>query len=498
MNRRAPALLLLCFLAAASGSRGQVIEGVFVHFGYDAQDNAMPAALLGPYFAELASIGVGTVVVDQVRARTVPGCAGDSSSFKWLPEFPGKLGSILDLAARYGMGVYVGLAVTMVSCKEFWDPQKPNAMLAVQDTAATVDALAGYATHPAFRGWYIPDEPPALDESPYPYYANLVTAIKARTPGAPVVVAPPLALAAGGCGGPCAPSALADKALKFRNATGVDIQAWQDSVGSSATELNQWSRSGSSVEQYFVGLADALGQDGLWADVELFTWASSLFQFPGYQPASMSRINEQLWETRSGSGGRSAKRVVWLQQYHMSAAYPGRFQGAERLLAAYKAYYGYTGRLLTPMNYGNYLWETPPSSSYPDPANQKLFDRHAGDPRDFLQRDWTGVVGTAQVVVDLGGPQRIDWVAADLLHDPGLGIQVPTQLDVYCANVPGEFAAAPLMSSRPRTAENGVASAGEYVLGNDLPLAATCRWLRIVLTNPGYWTFLSEVEIIGG
>jgi len=496
LNRRLPALLSIGCLAAAGGAPAQVIDGVFVHVGYGPADNAMPSTVLEPYFAELASIGVGTIIVDQVRVRAAPGCGGDATAFQWLPEFPGKLGSILDLASRYGMGVYVGLVLTMVACRDFFDPQQPNAALAVQDTAGTVDALSSSAAHPAFRGWYIPDEPTGLDDVVYGYYANLVAAIKTRTPAAPVVVAPPLAL--GACNGLCGPSALADKALRFRNATGVDIQAWQDSVGTSATRLNQWTRSGWTVEQYFAALADALGQDGIWADVELFTWASNLFQFPGYQPASMSRINEQLWETRSGAGGRSAKRVVWLLQYHMSSVYPGRFQGAERLLAAYKAYYGFAGRVLTPLNDGNYVWETPPSSGYPDPGNQKLFDRHAGDPKDFLQADWTGVAGTAQLVIDLGSPQRVDWVAADLLHDPDLGIQIPSQLDVYCANLEGQWGATPVMSSRPAPAFGGAASAGESVLGNDRPMGTTCRWLRVVLTNPGHWTFLSEMEIVGG
>jgi hypothetical protein len=28
-------------------------------------------------------------------------------------------------------------------------------------------------------------------------------------------------------------------------------------------------------------------------------------------------------------------------------------------------------------------------------------------------------------------------------------------------------------------------------------MGARCRWVRIVLTNPGSWTFLSEIELTG-
>src|SRR5690242_6831165 len=70
------ALAMLCFADARSAAPARVIDGVFVHFGYDSHDNAMPASVLEAYFAELASIGVNTVIVDQVRARTARGCDG--------------------------------------------------------------------------------------------------------------------------------------------------------------------------------------------------------------------------------------------------------------------------------------------------------------------------------------------------------------------------------------------------------------------------------------
>jgi hypothetical protein len=124
-----------------------------------------------------------------------------------------------------------------------------------------------------------------------------------------------------------------------------------------------------------------------------------------------------------------------------------------------------------------------------------MFDRRAGDPKSSLQSDWTGVHGTAQLVVDLGSAQRVDWIAVDLLQEPASGIRIPSKLELYCGNTAGEWPRAPATSAK-RPAGGGTAS-GEFVLGNDSPMGATCRWLRIVLTNPGSWTFLSEIELVG-
>ncbi|TMD62665.1 MAG: hypothetical protein E6I84_16895 [Chloroflexi bacterium] len=78
VSRRAVAVAL-CLFSLAGSARGEgarAIEGVFVHFGYDARDNAMPAKDLPAYFAELASIGIDTIVIDQVRPESARNCEG--------------------------------------------------------------------------------------------------------------------------------------------------------------------------------------------------------------------------------------------------------------------------------------------------------------------------------------------------------------------------------------------------------------------------------------
>jgi hypothetical protein len=479
-------------LGAPFAARAQPLEGAFLHFGYAAGDDELPAAVLRAQVAELASLGVGTLVVSQVRVkRPEAGCGGSAADFEWLAGFPGGLQGLLDLAARHGMGVYVGLVATALACPAFFDAGAPNAALAVAETRSAVEALLPLAAHPAFRGWYLPDEPDPFAGAPLEaHLARLVAAVKARTPAAPVVAAPSLAFALGACGGaPCDPAAVAARALGLRQATGLDVQAWQDGVGAAAVRLAGWDRAtGFTVEAYLQALRGALGEAGLWTVVELFTWAPALLRFPGYQPAAASRLNEQLWEARHGPGGL---RVAWLPQRHLSAVHPGRLPGAARLLAAHRAAAGRSGQWLAAPAV-SYAWESPPSPAYPDPGGL-LLDRRAGDPTDLLG-GWCGVLGSAALVVDLGAPRRIDWIALDLLSAPAAGVRLPRRLDISCAQVPGAWPAAPDVSVAP-PAE---AAPGESVLGNDAPLGLGCRWLRLALDNPGAWTFVGELELIGG
>ena len=211
-------------------------------------------------------------------------------------------------------------------------------------------------------------------------------------------------------------------------------------------------------------------------------------------PTAGARLARQLAHTRSGPGGFTDRRVAWLHQQHMSETRPGRFPGAARLLHAYRASNGLGGTMHTGPG-TSYIWETPPSPSFPD-AGGELTDGRTGDPRAPDQAGWSGIVGGASIVVDLGGSKDVDWVGVHVLASPAWGIRIPDSLRLEGS---GEGAGDPwvLIATIARPFDPPASfQEAEYVLGNDTPLNARCARIRIVLANPR-WTFLSEVEVSG-
>ncbi len=464
------------------------VAAAFVHFGYSATDDALSTTALPGFLDDMVAVGVDTLIVSQTRVKqTAAGCGGTAASFEWVAGFPGKLQTILDEAKLRGMTVFVGTTMAMNACGSL--TTAPNPALVQADTATHMASLhASYGAHAAFAGFYIPDEPGHLGASGHPYYAALASTLKGFS-SKPVAVAPFLA------GSPPPPATLAANAVAFKNATKVDLQIWQDSVGAAAIRLYPWSRAGATTEEYYSALAGALGA-GLWADVELFNYGDPLFNTSGklsggYRSASAMRLNAQLWSSRF-----AARRAAWLHQWHLCETIgPARgFGEARRLREAFRALYGIAGSyLLKPST--PYTWQTPPSASYPDSGGE-LTDTHTGDPLVHTDKTWVGVNGTATMTFDLGAATQVDWVAAHVLAEPSPAIAAPSAIELRCSTNGSSFA---LVRAEPSPIA-GVSLSGvtreEYVIGNLTPLAATgCRYLRVTLVNSA-WTFVSEVEVV--
>ncbi|MBI2896946.1 MAG: DUF4434 domain-containing protein [Deltaproteobacteria bacterium] len=445
------------------------LQGTFLSF----DSGAVTSELVPEYLDELLALGMDTVVVASSRVKS-GGCA--AGSFAWHPELPDKLGLLLDDAREREISVYLGLVGTAGACPSF--ENATNAPAAAADTGTTVAELEkAYGAHPALAGWYIPDEPGQCPSFVHGYFAGVVAAIRARS-DRPIVVAPYLA----GGTSTLTPFEVGERAVAFRDATGVTIQAWQDSVGADAVDLG-YARQGSlgAVEDYFREISNALGREGLWADVELFNWGSPLFGGPGYGSVSAVRLEAQL---RQASDDLAARRVSWLAQLHMGTVDSNHDAGSSRLAASYRALFGLGGQYLAP---AGYAWETPPAASYPD-AGGELTNHRTGDPRDFLHEEWVGVLGDAAFSVDLGAERPIDWVGVHALDDGASAIAIPDRLDLSCST---DGATWNLLASVPRPVAS---SDGEYLLANTAPLGAACRSVRVQLSND-VWTFVSEVEI---
>lgn len=485
-------MILLLISQSILGQTQNRLNGAFINPGYGANNNSLPVALINDYFDELQDLGTDTIILAQTRVTSAGmGCATSPADFEWVSGFPSKLGTILNAAQQRGIQVYVGTTLTTIQCNQFFG--NANAQAVKNDVLSNFSTLAAsYGSHPAFAGWYISDEPGIPAAAQYPYYQGVRQALGQITPEKPAAVSPFL----GSVNQLPSPTVVGAAASLFRNATGIDIQIWQDSIGAfSQAKLFHWDRAGFSTEDYFSALSAQLGS-GLWANVELFNNGSPLFNSVNgtltgaYRPASAQRLNQQLW-----SGRFAAKRVAWLHQIHLSeVGAPGAYQEGARLQAGYRAVFGIGGAgMLTALNHSNYVWLTPPSPSYPDNGS-KMFDRRSADPTSPQDSGWVGVNGSATLRVDLGTTRALDWVGVQTLSRPSWGIRTPTTLTVRCGTTVSNLATVATINAPFTQAALASTEAEEYVLGNYSPIGANCRHVELSMPNSN-WTFIGEVEL---
>lgn len=457
---------------APPASSGAPISGTFVY------PQALSTVQLQTLFTELKQFGMDTVIISQTKSRRTADCNKDE--FVWGDGLPGKLDTVFSLAQANNMRVYLGLVSAWC--------EKPNMVAITTAYKDTVQSLLEkYGSNSTFAGWYIPDEPSlAYWEDPsvwYSYWAALATSIKQYS-NKPIIVSPIL-----GGAELRTPAQIGARALAFKQATGIDIQAWQDSEQSFALNLNWQKRGTPSLSDYFNAIGGAIGKDAFWSDIEVGNccegWAEG--QGGAYYPASLARVRKQI-ESSTGA----SKIISWIHQSQMSSL-AGLSKwvvapGAARLGAAYRAWYGIGGDLayLTPTSY---TWLTEPSSKHPDTGKQ-LLDGISGDPKRFDDPSWVGLVGNASVEFSFDAPKTIAWVGVHVLNVNEPSIKFPDRLRLACKTT-GSFQDVGTWSLGITKRDS------EYVLSNTAPLNATCKGLRVYLESSGGWTFLSEVEIVG-
>lgn len=456
-----------------------LINGSFVHFGYSDTTPAMTISQFKQLLNEMRSLGMNIIVLDAVRMKkNDAGCGGSANDFYWVAGFPNKLKRVLDEANKRGMIVYIGTVMSFMSCDNFH--KSPNKDLVYQDIKTHIKTIAdSYKDHPAFAGWYIPDETGA-DSSlikRIPYYYNITHQLKQLTPGKKVIISPYLQP------GALSPSDLAYVAAFFRDGTGIDIQAWQDGTGAFANQPSSDGQDKYSTEDYYFQLVNRLGSEAVWADVELFN-------FKNYSSASVTRLNKQL-----SAAQLPGKRISWLFQSHMS---PSRgpntgYKEARRLFRSYQALYGIKGAYLS--YEGSYRWITPPSSQYPDSYGE-LNNSNTADPRNPFSTGWVGVPGNAQFIFDFSSPTNVDWLGVHIVIHPSWGITSPAELHVSCSTDGTGFGPTKVVTPAPGGTDISSDSGTEYVISNFAPFNfKNCRSLSVTLLNT-QWTFLSEVEIV--
>lgn len=411
---------------------------------------------------EFKSLGMDIVITSAARDMA-PGCG----AFSWSSEFPSKLGTILTEAQSRGMKVYVGVD-SSGSCA-FYN----HTSAVVSDlTSVALPALHQYTSYPAFAGWYIPDEPGLywMQTSYYNYYTQVTSALR-QSANKPVIVSPYLGDTY------LSPTEMASRSLNFKNTTGVDILAYQDSTGAAGVSL--WSGR-YTVRDYFTAIAAAIGKQAMWSDNEVFN-CCSLTQGGGYRSAAITRIADQIEQSSAVD-----KKVAWLPQNHMGAVSAGRFPEAPRLLAAYKAFYGISGSYLIPQSY---QWTTQPVTQHPDGSNSLLFNKKTGDPKNYNNSEWVGFNGVAEAKIDLGSTKQVQWVAAHLLNYDAAGVKFPDSLNLSCSSDNTNWTVVGTWNLPVQKQDS------EYVLSNPQPLNISCRYLKVRLNNTGT-TLISELELV--
>ncbi len=464
---------LVLLVAFAAEAEAAPLDGAFMFLGHDDTTPSLSAAEIDAYFAELQSIQMSTAIIASTRKRGSGGC--DSTDFRWIAGLPDRLTSIMNAAQAHGVQVYIGTVLSLESCPTFW--VEPNLSLVANDTTKAVEHIqAIVGAHPAFAGYYISDEPGLCYATMIPYYKKIVDIIRAKTPK-PIVVSPYLV------GVTQQPAEIAAMAKAFLDQTGVTIEAWQDSVGAGAVNVD-WGR-GPRVEDYYAAIGDAIGADHLWADVELFSHGKLVY-FDGapYSPASVHRLNQQLYAARSAS-----KRVAWLPQFHLGTVDQHRFPGSGRLLDAYRGLYSLGGKVVKPTSY---QFLTQPDATYPD-AGGELNDTLTADPTSLQDSRWVGIKGNAAVVARIE-PSELSWVGVHVYNDAGAGIQTPDSITISCSDGGDAFSLLGTWQRPFAVREHD----REYLIANTARMSGViCGAVKIELANPsGAWTFLSEIEIV--
>jgi hypothetical protein len=465
-------------MSAGANAPANLIDGSFVHFGYSDTTPALTIDQFKQLLNEMRSLGMDTIILDAVRIKkSAVGCGGGGDDFYWVAGFPSKLQDVLDEAQKRGMMVYLGAVMSFMNCDDFH--KSPNKDLVYQDIKTNIKLIAdSYKNHPAFAGWYIPDETGA-DSSlikKMSYYHNITSQLKQLTPGKKVIISPYLQP------GALSPSDLAYVAAFFRDGTGIDIQAWQDGTGAFANPPSSDGQAQYSTEDYYAQLVDRLGSEAVWADIELFN-------FKSYSSASVARLNNQL-----SAAQLPGKRVSWLFQSHMSPSWGPNagYKEARRLFRSYQALYGFKGAYLS--YEGSYRWITPPASQYPDLLGE-LNNSRTEDPRNPFSTGWVGVLGNAQFIFDFSSPANVDWLGVHIVLQPSSGITSPAKVQVRCSTDGTGFGPAKAVIPSVPGADYSSSSVTEYVISNSAPLNFKgCKSLSIKLINT-QWTFLSEVEI---
>lgn len=480
----------------------QQLNGTFI--GLLPRTSAQRSAL----FTYLTSVGMNTIIIQSTSERKCtelvnygppsfyPSGTTDANIKTYLQD-------LLKDPNFNNIHVYVGLGFvrpsTTPSCALSYTKEERD--LAIADINLRFAGLKQIChTYPTCKGWYLADEPNLatartgtilnpLSPDLILYYQSLVNIIR-QTSSKDILISPHLFY-----GTSTNPNDLAYNAKDFKTRTGVTIQLWQDSIGTNSTDLG-W-RSDANLNEYYTALSSAttgIGQASLWAVTEIFN-NGPLGKYGVETPASIRRVRKQLDLTYP----YATKHIAWTSAAFMSNVNYGDgdpLPEAPRLLASYKALYGYAGveTLLTP----SYYWSTPPSGALD--SGSEMFNKMTGDPKYPTNSEWVSVNAStyngSQLILTFPASMTttINWVGIHMLYNNSKPAYIPNSIKLDCMDTSPYTPLAEWL--RPSDITNTEVN-GEYVFGNTSALNKSCDKIALTLTGNTGWHFLSEIEIVG-
>lgn len=319
--------------ARAAGGRDAscaALDGTFVQLTSAAA--ARPRAEWERLFADMAALGIEQVFLQWTAADGVAFHPAGGEEPRDAAE--GMVDLVLELAARHGQRVWLGLAHDA----GWWagiDRARPasevEVFLARRRLAnlAVARALAPLASRPSFAGWYVPDE---VDDVNWlgderrallaEHLARLAGGLRALAPGAPVAVS-------GFAAGRATPEQLAGLWSAVVTRAELALVLLQDGVGAAKLELDE-------LAAYLPPLRAALEPTSarLGVVIELFTARPEPAGEGGgfaATPAPLARVERQIALARRYASG---PLVVFSVPDYMS---PFAGPDAERLYASYRA-----------------------------------------------------------------------------------------------------------------------------------------------------------------
>jgi len=337
-------------------------------------------------------------------------------------------------------------------------------------------------------GWYIPDEPQLAwdrwDEANI-YYKELVNSIK-KYSSKPIIISPYLVGAQS-----ISPTAIANNALNFIKASGIDIFIIQDSEGGDC----KLQGGKYTIKQYFTNISTKIGKEHLWANNELFNCGyTNGWDGGGYQPTSITRLNSQI---RMTNKTLVSGRVNWVNQFHMTKVANNKMIGSDRLFDSYVAQYG--GGSLKMLKPTVYTWKTQPSRKYPDTNMAEMFDSKLGNVNNSGDSAWTGIEGKAEMVMNFGTSKNIKWVSFHFMSLKTPSISFPETLSLSCSQNGSSWISLGTWKRDLKIYGQTVSEKtgpSEYDFSNTTPLNTKCKYVKANLSNSD-WTFISEVEVVG-
>lgn len=286
--------------------------------------------VLEEWFKELVDLRIDTIIInnyitvkDEFRHKGITSW----NIFRKHCEMPQLLHTILQLADKYNIKVYIGTVAGMFIADLFYE--EPISSLIYESTIIAVqEILYYYNNYSSFVGWYIADEPAIgcwdiNNTSITQHYKRINNYIKLVDPKKRQTTVSPYI-----CGASVrkTPRIVGENAAIFMKETGIDILIWQDGVGAFTLDPTE-------ASLYLREIENSVGKERLWVLIELFEdLCSYQCSNQNYNASNIDKLKIQL----AINAYYGTKVTCWAQTHHLSSVIPTSLKyGGDRLKEEY-------------------------------------------------------------------------------------------------------------------------------------------------------------------